>query len=132
MELASTVSPSESLARYLTSSTHYSHEKHLVKPAAFLPPPPDWRLSVFRIDGLSIEEVCVIGREKVIDKRTGRALHGFADIKARVFQDLKLAIDPDNSPPRHASVMGWPEDKPSQKLIAIELAASAKLVLCAH
>jgi hypothetical protein len=132
MELASTVSPSESLARFLTSSTHYSREKHSVKPAAFLPPPPDWRLSVFRIDGLAIEEVCGIGQEKVIGKRTERTIHGFADIIARVFQDSRLTIDPDNDPPRHASVVGWPADKASQKLIAIELAASASLVLCSY
>jgi hypothetical protein len=132
MQLVNTVSPSESLARYLTSSTHYSNAMQSVKPAAFLPPPPDYRLSVFRIDGLTTEHVCQIGQQKVISKMTGRTLHGFANIVAQAFLDAELTIDPDNNPPRHASVVGWPKEKSEQKLIALELAASARLVPCSY
>jgi hypothetical protein len=132
MQLANTVSPSESLARYLTSSKHYGTKMQVVKPAAFLPQPPDYCLSVFRIDGLTTEQVCQIGQEKVINKRPERTLHGFANIVAQAFLDANLAIDPDNNPPRHASVVGWPKDKPQQISIAQELAASAMLVACSR
>jgi len=132
MQLASTVSPSESLARYLTSSKHYGTKMQVVKPAAFLPQPPNYCLSVFRVDGLTTEHVCQIGQQKVISKRPGRTLHGFANIVAQAFLDANLIIDPDNNPPRHASVVGWPKEKPQQMSIAQELAASAELVPCSH
>ena len=129
MQLAKTVGPSEPVARYLTSRNHYSSARQSVKPAAFLPP-PDHRLSVFRIDGLTTEDVCQIGQQRVISNMPGRTLHGFANIVAQAFGDAKLTITADNNPARHASVVGWPEDKDEQMLIAIELAASASLVPC--
>jgi hypothetical protein len=132
MQLTNTVSPSEPLARYLTSSKHYSPQMQSVRPAAFLPPPPEYHLSVFRIYGLTTEDVCQIGQRKVISNMPGRTLHGYANIVAQSFQDANLTIDPDNNPARHASVVGWPEDKQQQVSIAQELAASASLVLCSH
>lgn len=132
MQLTNTVNPSEPLARYLTSSKHYSLHMQSVKPAAFLPPPPEYRLSVFRVYGLTMEDVCRIGQQKVISNMPRRTLHGFANIVAQSFQDANLTIDPDNNPPRHASVVGWPKDKQQQVSIAQELAASARLVPCSN
>ena len=123
------VATDEPLARFLTHSYHYSHHKGEVKPAAF-EPPPDLRLSVFRIDGLVIADVWRIGKEQVIEKmKVPAKLHGFADIKASTIQDSNLSIESDNDPPRHASVVGWPEEKQKRKLIAIELASRSQLVL---
>ncbi len=48
----------ETIARYLTSKRWYSREKNVVKPQAFMPP-PDLRLSVFRIDNLSEPEILI-------------------------------------------------------------------------
>ena len=131
MQLAKTVESTEPLARYLTSRSHYISAMQSVKPAAFLPP-PDHRFSIFRIDGLTTEDVCQIGQREVISKMPGRTLHGFGDIVAQAFEDAKLTIVPDNIPARHASVVGWPEGKDEQMLIAIELAASARLVPCSY
>lgn len=129
MVLPNAVDASESLVRYLTQSNHYNLPTYSVKPKAF-EPPANLRLSVFRVDGLTIEDVWQIGQEKVVNKMPQpRTLHGFADIKARAVADLSLAIDPDNEPPRHASIVGWPEDKSKKKLVAQQLAASSKLVL---
>lgn len=130
MQLTNTVSPGEPLARYLTSSRNYSSKMQAVKPAAFLPP-PNCKLSVFRVAGLALQEACQIGQQQVIGGMLGRRLHGFAEIEAWSFQYQSLTILPDNDPPRHASVVGWPAEKERQKLIAIELAASASLVMCA-
>lgn len=127
--LTSTVGPHEPLARYLTQSKHYRLQDHSVKPKAF-EPPSDLRLSVFRIDGLTIEEVWETGLANVIARMSEpRNLYGIADIKASASRDVGLDIDPDNTPQRHACVVGWPEDKSKQMLIQHELAAKAKLVL---
>jgi hypothetical protein len=128
--LPSTVSPHESLARYLTQSNHFRLQDHSVKPKAFEPPSSTLRLSVFRIDGLSIEEVWQIGQSNVVDRMNEpRNLYGIADIRVSGVRDVDLDIHPDNTPPRHACIVGWPEDKSKQILIQLELAAKAKLVL---
>ena len=48
---------------------------------------------------------------------------------ATTVRETGLTIDPDNDPPRHANILGWPEEKSEQKLIALELSESAKLKL---
>lgn len=117
----------EAIARYITSKRWYSREKNVVKPQAFMPP-SDLRLSVFRIDNLSEPEIWKIGFKQVISKMNQpRNLHGRADIQALNILKNNLQIDPDNTPPRHASIIGWPELKEEQKSIAQELAAKASL-----
>ncbi len=93
-------------------------------------PPPNRCLSVFRIDGLTLEEVWEIGKRGVIDLMVQpKELHGLADIKVSQVKEVNLEVDPDDNPPRHANLIGWPEEKHRQKLVAAELAARAKLVL---
>jgi hypothetical protein len=119
----------EAIARYITSSRWYSREKNIVKPLTFMPP-PDLKLSVFRIDNLSEPEIWKIGFEKVISKMIQpKNLHGRADIQALNILENNLQIEPDNTPPRHADIIGWPELKEEQKSIAQELAAKASLRL---
>jgi len=129
MPLPSIVRPHESLARYLTQSNHYRTQDYSVKAKAF-EPPSDLRLSVFRVDGLAIEEVWELGQSNVVDRMNQpRNLYGMANIKASAVRDVGLDIDPDNIPPRHACLVGWPESKSEQMLIQHELAAKAHLVL---
>lgn len=132
MRLPSTLSGSGSLARYLTQSNHYNPRTYSVMPRAF-EPPSDLRLSVFRINGLSDLEVWENGQVNVIDKMPQpRPLYGFADIKVLEVQATSLTVDPDNTPPRHACIVGWPEgesNKSKRKLLAQELASKAKLRL---
>jgi hypothetical protein len=123
------ITAQEALARFITSKRWYSREKNVVKPQAFMPP-SDFRLSVFRIDSLSESEIWKIGFKKVISKMNQpRTLHGRADIQASSIMENNLQIDPDNTPPRHASIIGWPELKEERKSIAQELAAKASLSL---
>jgi len=56
-------------------------------------------------------------------------LHGRADIQARFILKMGLQIDPDDTPPRHANIFGWPELKEERKSMAQELAAKAALRL---
>ncbi len=129
MVLPSIVNPSESLGRYLTQKNHFFHRDKAVRSLAFMPP-PDLRLSVFRIDGLKLDGVWTIGQKEVINNMPEpRTLYGMADIKASKVRASDLEIEPSNTPPRHADICGWPEEKEKRKIIALELAAEAKLVL---
>jgi len=127
LDLPSKVSPSESLARYLTHHNHYSTFNNVVKRYAFQPP-PNLRLSVFRIDGLILEEVWKIGRVNMAPL-PGKDICGFANIMASAVYKAHLDVEPDNNPPRHADIVGWPQEKSERMLIAQELAARATLRL---
>ncbi len=119
----------ETIARFITSTRWYARSKNIVKPQAFMPP-PDHRLSVFRINDLSEREIWRIGSENVVGRMAQpRTMYGRADIKALTVMESSLQIDPDNKPRRHASIIGWPEPKEEQKSLAQELAADASLRL---
>jgi hypothetical protein len=119
----------ESLGRYLTESGHIIRQKNEVKYKAFMPP-RNLHLSVYRIDGLRLDEIWDIGQNKVIKTMPQpRKLYGVADIKARVVEEAQLTIVPDKTPSLHANIVGWPEAQAAQLSIAQELAAEAKLIL---
>ena len=131
--MADIVGQEESLGRYLTQRDHFSRPDNAVRPRAFMPP-PSFRLSVFRIDGLSTEAVWDIGQREVINAmpQPSRTLYGMADIKVFKVQEKNLIVDPDNKPVRHANIIGWPEgseNKARRQSIAQELAAEAELKL---
>ncbi len=128
MVLPDIVNSTESLGRYLTQKTHFHRQDNEVRTLAFMPP-NNLRLSVFRIDGLKLDEVWEIGQKEVIDVLLQpRTLYGMADIKASQVRAFDLEIEPSNTPPRHADIYGWPE-KAKQKSVAQQLAAEAKLIL---
>ena len=129
MSLPSIVNPDESLARYLSEKKGYfSTSRNSVLPRAFMPP-LNLRLSVFRIDGLKLDEVWEIGQREVIDVLPEpKTLYGMADIRASKVREFDLEIEPSNIPPRHADICGWPE-KAKRKSVAQQLAAEAKLIL---
>ena len=131
-QLPSTVGSSESLARYLTQSNHIRRLDQTVSPRAF-DPPHDLRLSVYRTDGLSTEKVWEIGQVHVVERMTPpRNLYGMGSIKASAVRAVHLDVEPEEGPPRHACIFGWPdgpEGKPERMSLAQELAATATLVL---
>ncbi len=43
-------------------------------------------------------------------------------------QHLVVSPDPTDNNPIHAKISGWPNDKPAQKVIALEIAAAAAFV----
>ena len=117
------------LSRYLLSRSLFSPQKKRVKSSAFLPP-PDLKLSVFRVNGLTKKEIWELGEREVVQKQsTSKTLYGRADVKASKVWDVNLRIDPNDIPPRHADLIGWPEEKSARKLIALELAEQAALEL---
>jgi len=118
------VTNEEWLARFITSSSWIRKTGQTVKQDAFIPHPyPD--LSVTRHRDLSEEEIWRIGKQ-VAEARPA-TLHGRADITAGDVRRNKLDVEPLPVPENlnHASIIGWPRDKPAQKSFAQELAAVA-------
>ena len=122
---AEPLAPEEPLSRFLLSDRDISHGG--VKPAAFLPA-PDGTTSVFRIQELSEPEVWRLGDQYVARPR-GRRLHGRGDLKHTNVTATGLRVEPDNSPPRHAAIVGWPDEKDAQMSVAQQLASTAVLRL---
>jgi hypothetical protein len=127
-ELSNDVSPDEPLARYLFSRNHYSPEKKRVRHQAFMPKDDNLEVSVFRIIGLTDIRIWKIG-ETIVHESGHPSLKGRADILTLVVQGRNLAVTPDKNPPRHANIVGWPEDKSKRLQVAIELAERATLKL---
>jgi len=120
----SPISDDEVLARFITQRNHIRGDNSL-KPNAFIPHP--WpNLSVTRHIGLTEAELWKIGQE-VANARPA-TLYGRADVTVDAITSQSLNIVPTATPRNHANVTGWPPDKPSQKIIAQEIAAVASFV----
>ncbi len=114
----------ELLARFVLFS-NWIRQDQTVRPDAFIPHPyPD--LSVTRHRKLSEFDLWQIG-QTVADK-SSRNLYGRADIHALTVKAQSLRIEPTPTPKNHANIIDWPEDKPGQKIIAQEIAATAHFV----
>lgn len=128
------VADEEALARFLTSSRHYSSYKQLVKPEAFLPEEARRETSVFRHNGEPLSDLWAFGAVAV-GAGSGRRLHGAAVFPAGVVRGADLEPVADEPPARHAAIRQWPwhEDpklrKAAHKEISILLASSARLLL---
>lgn len=120
----SVVADEESLARFILFSKWIRNSDQTVKPDAFIPfPYPD--LSVTRHLYLSEEAIWGMG-QGIADMRR-KTLYGRADfyVTAVLKQLLKVESDPAPNNPNHANIVGWPADKPAQKIIAQQLAADS-------
>ena len=121
------VAAEELLARFITSSSWIRKSDQTVTQNAFIPHPyPD--LSVTRHKDLSHGQLWRIGQE-VANARPA-TLYGRADVTATEVRRQKLEVEPRPVPENlnHASIIGWPADKPAQKSFAQELAAVARYV----
>lgn len=123
----SAVAADEMLARFLLSSRQFSREARRAKADAFIPH-PHAELSVFRTHDLKDEAIWSLGL--TVAEPSGKTLHGRAELICETVRALGFEAVPDEPPPRHANITGWPRnDKGAQRLRALELAALAKLVL---
>lgn len=121
------IEDNERLARFIFYK-RYVREDSTVRPDAFIPHPyPD--LSVTRHLQVSESQLWEIGWR--VARQARKTLHGRADVQAFVFQQQELRVVaaplPDN--PNHANVVGWPAEKPAQKIIAQQIAAAASKAL---
>ncbi len=123
----------ETLARFILSSRHIRSSDDTIRPDAFIPYPEN-ELSVTRHRDATEDEIWNAGR--AVAKVRQRTLHGCGDVVASAFLERGLALRadpvighktlPDN--PNHANVIGWPtDDRGRQRLLALEIAAQARL-----
>lgn len=121
------VGSDEKLARYVLQSSHIRRSDATVKADAFVPHPYQ-DLSVNR--HLSATEIELWESGGRIATKIGKTLHGRADVQVEICLRQKLTVEaaPEDGNPNHANIVGWPADKPLQKIIALELAASARFV----
>ena len=87
-------------------------------------PPEDKHLSVFRTTGLREYEIWQLG-----GTLRAKLLLGRADIAAAAVSETGLAVEADDSPARHANIVGWPDDNSATRLKALELSEKAHLRL---
>lgn len=118
------VTDDELLARFVLFSNWIRHDQ-TVRPDAFIPYPYP-NLSVTRHAGLSESDLWQIGQS--VSDKIGRPLYGRADIRALAVKMQFLRIEPTPEPKNHANIIGWPADKPGQKIIALEITAAARFV----
>jgi len=119
------VSEDEWMARFILFRHWIRKSDPSVRPDAFIPHPHPG-LSVTRHIDLSEAELWRIGQE-IPDKRPA-TLYGRADLQAISVIKKSLHIVPTPEPKNHANITGWPADKPSQKIIAQEIAAEARFI----
>ena len=118
----SVIGDSETLARFVFFNRWVRDDKTM-RPDAFIPHPyPD--LSVTRHIGLTEAEIWQLG-EVARGIRT-LPLIGRADMTTEQVRNQSLQINPDEPPRNHAIIVGWPADKPSQKIKAQAIAADAR------
>lgn len=117
---------SEPLSRFLTQRSQFALNR--VKPGAFLPG-RDRTTSVFRTAGLTDAAIWLIGQQHVAGP-SNRRLYGRGDLRVRMVLRVGLRVTADDSPPRHAAIVGWPEEKDAQLSLAQQLATTATLQLC--
>lgn len=118
----------------LFSSRDYSSAKNLVKPRAFLPvrDPETGVLETSATDteGLDDAQTWAHLEVHVADTRPPPSrMHGRADFSHDAAVGAGIDLRYDEGEARHVGIVGWPNEKESQKAIAVELAGAARLLL---
>lgn len=91
-------------------------------------PGPGGSTSVFRTLLLTEAAIWALGDLRVAEPG-GRRVLGRGDVRVADVLVTKLRVEADDSPPKHAAIVGWPIDKDARMALAQQLAASATLML---
>lgn len=113
----------EILSRFVLQTNWFSSSENRVKYAAFLPD-KNGETSVFRTSGITNNDIWEIGDCEVSIKR-GKPILGRTDIGTNNVISKDLEVVPREPPLRHANIIGWPDERSKQKIIAIELASES-------
>lgn len=121
-----TLTASELLGRFVFSKQHVRQDE-TIRPGAFMPP-TDLQLSVTRHVGRT--ETDLWSRGEAVASASERRLVGRADITVGAVRRVKPLDAVQAGLPEdllHAHVVGWPpmDNKPAQKMLAVDLAAAA-------
>lgn len=118
------LSNEEPLTRYIYHrKNRFRVNPPAAKRGAFMPTEGNLSLSVFRTQGLGENAIWSIAARHVKPNPKARA-----DIPVAEVSETGLIVEPDNIPPRHANIAGWPDGKDAQMDRALELARRAELI----
>jgi hypothetical protein len=124
--VGSPVGTGERITRFARHSSQYSAVANRVRHTAFMPP-MSLRLSVFRTSDMGEVEIWDLADSVVSSKKSIQAR---ADLTANDVRVAGLEVETAPDPhPKHADIVGWPEEKPEQMSVAKEMATQAALVL---
>jgi len=85
--------------------------------------PPRFETSVQRTEGLAEAAIWNAGRAT-----RNVALRGRVDLSRAIVEGASLQVSPDEPPPGHAVILGWPEtEKQDRMSCALQLAAAGTL-----
>ncbi len=119
------VADSDRLTRFLfNKGRDFASGK--VKAGAFERPPGDPGLSVFHTQDMGENEICPFGQAT----RPQQNLKARADFSASAVSSAGLGLDPDDDPPRHVHIIGWPPDSDAQLAVRKILARESTLTMC--
>ena len=124
--MADPINEFEYLSRFIVNESHYRKMDLSIKPQAFFTN-KEGKTSVFRITGLSNEEIWDIARD--VAQQRNKTLLGRAEISAFDVIEQGLRVEPDPPPERHANMIGWPHeksDKAKRMSIGLKLAAACR------
>ena len=128
------ISETERLSRYVTTRDHYSTATNEVRFRAFLPARADNELSIMRTRDLDEPGVWALG--DAVTAPSGRTAYARADfhapdVVASFVVPWRLTVRPDEPPPRHALIEGWPPPAETEirKSLAQQLRARTKLAV---
>ena len=113
------------LARFLFSRGEVNASGRVMA-SGFMPhwyqPHHRFELSTYDIDALPEQSVFEIAQE--VEATRGKPCKGWAVLKVSDYDAVGLEADPDDIPPRHVTVVGWPPAKEQQKLLAQKISAA--------
>ena len=125
--LPANCSEDEVVTRFIFSKSHFRTNIPGVKSRAFEPSRKDNSTSVFRVLNLSEIEIWSIREE--VELQLDRTLYARADVIVRNITKFGLGVNPDEPPPRHANIQGWPDVKSERMSLAQQIAAEATLYM---
>jgi len=126
--MCKSVDGDEIITRYINEKSKYAPFANRIKYNAMMPN-LNRETSVYRTTDLTDKEIWEIG-ERYVGQIQNKEILGRGDLVASFIYSKSLFVEPDTEVHRlHANIIGWPSEKSKIKLLAIELAASARLVL---
>jgi hypothetical protein len=127
------IDDNERISRFVFDRRHFSARG--VKFRAFEPPSTAVEVSVTRTNGLSDAAIWRYG-DQWIGQPANRTVLARGDFTPRQLGEVgtdgvRLSLRPDDNPPRHANIIGWPapEHKEIRRSLAQQLAAKATCVV---
>jgi hypothetical protein len=122
-----TVSPEETVTRFLTHQSSFNPRTRKIRYAVF-DPPSSLALSVYRVAGMDDVTIWSTGDGFVAPYRGTVLARADLPVAQCHVHGLSVAADPQPHP-AHANIVGWPGERSKQIALAKELAIAATLIV---